>query len=215
MEAVTTAPGFFDRVRERARRIVYAHLEFNYASVAPHVPRGSRLLDLGAWNGKLGTLLRDRLGCAVTNSDVEDHDESGLPFLRFDGERLPVGAAAFDVVTVLYVLHHAADDLAILREARRVLVPGGRVVVAEDMVENAWQRAIAIGFHVLLFLFTGMGWSGSFRKLTAWRERFADADLVIEKTVELGRHMGLPGWPRNVVFVLRAADDDQSQRRSL
>lgn len=206
MDAQTATPGWIERVRDSARRIVSRHLEFNFASVAPHVPRGARVLDLGAWNGRLGMLLRDRLGCAVTNCDVEDHDESDLPFVRFDGRSLPMSSGSFDVVTVLYVLHHAADDLAILREARRALRPGGRVVVAEDMVETLWQRVVTVGFHVLLLLFTGMGWSGRFRRLKAWHTRFAEAGLEVETMVELGPHMGLPGWPRNVVLVLRAAE---------
>lgn len=52
-------------------------------------------------------------------------------FVRGDGTRLPVRAASVDVVLLIEVLHHVADADAVLREAVRVLRPGGRIVIEE------------------------------------------------------------------------------------
>jgi SAM-dependent methyltransferase len=198
---------WIDWFRWASERIQRAHAEFNYASVAPHVPDGASVLDVGAWDGRLGAMLRDRKGCRPVLVDVVDKNTTDLPFRVFDGNTLPLqDGERFDVVQLLYVLHHAGDDLALLREARRALAPGGRLIVAEDMVESVAQRAITVGFHIWLLTFTFMGWKGEFRRLEAWRARFAEAGFAVEAVVPLGPHMGKPLWPRNVVFRLRPLD---------
>lgn len=56
------------------------------------------------------------------------------------GERMPFGAASFDVVLALWSLNHVGDLAASLGEVRRVLAPGGRaVLVLEDMEPRWWD----------------------------------------------------------------------------
>lgn len=46
-------------------------------------------------------------------------------------EALPLADASLDVAVLLLVLHHVADPLRALREVRRVLRPGGRILIAD------------------------------------------------------------------------------------
>lgn len=188
--------------RETAARLRREHLERNYRTVAPYVPQGARVLDIGAWDGALGAALRDRLDAQVVGVDVVDKNRSDVELRVMRGDALPVGDdERFDVVMLLYVLHHARDDGALLREAARVLAPGGTLLIAEDRVEGAAERARTVGFHVWLFACTGMGWKGRFRRIAAWRERFAAHGLVVRDVVELGAEGRM--FPKNVLFVLR------------
>jgi SAM-dependent methyltransferase len=56
---------------------------------------------------------------------------------RADANRLPYRNAAFDLVTYFDVLYHEAvtDDAAALREAARVLKPGGFVLITDSAFE--------------------------------------------------------------------------------
>jgi ubiquinone/menaquinone biosynthesis C-methylase UbiE len=56
-----------------------------------------------------------------------------------DALALPLGEDSFDHVWVMWFLEHIADPLAALREARRVLVQGGRITAIE--VDYATCRA--------------------------------------------------------------------------
>jgi len=55
----------------------------------------------------------------------------GLSFLVADGERLPLPDRAVDTVTISFGLRNCTDKPAVLREARRVLKPGGRFLCLE------------------------------------------------------------------------------------
>jgi ubiquinone/menaquinone biosynthesis C-methylase UbiE len=59
-----------------------------------------------------------------------------LHALRGDSERLPLAAASFDVVTCCNSFHHYPHQAAAIREFRRVLRPGGLLVVIDGFRDN-------------------------------------------------------------------------------
>ena len=190
------------KLQSKSARIEKARAEFNFRSIQPQVRQGCKVLDVGAWSCYLGQLLRDRLGCEVLSLDVVNANKTGMPFELFDGKALPVDSRSYDVVLFLYVLHHAADDRPLLDEASRVLRDGGCLLVAEDSVDGLWNRALTVGFHVWLWLATGMTRGGKFRATDQWRTLFHAAGFETRETIYLGHHLGRFLWPNNVLFVL-------------
>ena len=89
--------------------------------VQPHV-RG-RLLDIGCG---LNRLVRGYGGQGV---GVDVHQWGDVDLIVPDTARLPFGASEFDTVTFLACLNHISNRQAVLGEARRVLKPGGRVLI--------------------------------------------------------------------------------------
>lgn len=195
------------RARMAATRVRFEaeHLAWNYDAVAPHVAPGARVLDLGAWDCRLAAALRDRRGARVVGADVVDRNATDVELRLLDHGRVPTAPGeTFDVVLLLYVLHHAADDRTVLAEARRLLAPGGAIVIGEDRADTWRARLRTRAFHVWLLIFTFMGWRGEFRTPAAWRARFADAGLVVDHH----RALGATRWwfPENELYVLRVAD---------
>lgn len=100
------------------------------------VTRGSRVLDVGAGTGETLALARFR-GAEVAGvdpaADLLEIARQRLPsadLRRGDMESLPFADDSFDAVTFVNSLMYGENEGRALREARRVLVPDGRLSVA-------------------------------------------------------------------------------------
>lgn len=89
-----------------------------------------RVLVLGCGRGYEVEAL-EREGFDATGIDVDHY--TGM--MWYDGTRLPFDDGAFDAVASFQVLEHVEDERMYLSEARRVLVPEGKLVVS---VPNRW-----------------------------------------------------------------------------
>lgn len=102
-------------------------------------PNGRRVLDIATGTGDLALDLARAGARQVVGADfaaamlaAATHKVGGsMPLVLADAQRLPFGDATFDAVTNAFLLRNLSDlDLG-LREMRRVLKPGGRLVCLE------------------------------------------------------------------------------------
>lgn len=121
-------------------------------------------------------LTREKVGHAAT-VQVANLDEP-LDFLD---------DASFDLVVLALVIHHVDDRVAMLRELRRVLRPGGRLVVSTVHPTADWLR-LGGGYYErgLVEEEWNDGWPVRFwrQPLGAWCTEFHEAGFLIERLVE-------------------------------
>lgn len=108
-------------------------------AVAALAPEGWTVVDAGCGDGYLTELLAERFARVIAVDHAPERLEAarerlkGLPvdFRLGEVDALPVPAASVDAVFYSLVLHHVPELSPVLREARRVLRPGGRVVALD------------------------------------------------------------------------------------
>src|SRR3989449_7263236 len=104
----------------------------------------SRVLDICAGLGGPARFLASRHGCRVVGVELNPGRAAGMERLtrrvglrhavsvvRGDATALPFGAGRFDACVSQEALLHVADKAAVLTEARRVLVAGGRLAFSD------------------------------------------------------------------------------------
>ena len=106
---------------------------------------GRDVLDLGAGRGHYAALARAGGARVSVGLDLtyEMLERAGRPAVVADAVRLPLAAGTMDVVVAALVLSYLSDAQGALREAARVLRPGG-VLVLSDLHPIAtrlrWRR---------------------------------------------------------------------------
>ncbi|MFZ0042134.1 MAG: class I SAM-dependent methyltransferase [Solirubrobacteraceae bacterium] len=110
--------------------------ELRAGFLSANISAGDRVLDLGCGEGDF-TAQAAGLGAEVLGVDVAEaavrrarrrHPELEFRAVPIDGP-LPPSDGAYDVVWASEVVEHVADTARWLSEVRRVLVPGGRLLV--------------------------------------------------------------------------------------
>jgi ubiquinone/menaquinone biosynthesis C-methylase UbiE len=125
---------------------------------AARLVAGRDVLDVACGAG-YGSALLARSAAKVTGADISaaavDHARrryAGVPNVEFrqaDCTALPFADASFDVVVSFETVEHIAAQEAFLDEVRRVLRPGGVVILScPNKVEYTDQRGTVNEFHV-------------------------------------------------------------------
>lgn len=151
-------PAIAESVRADVER--YADHVLDAAQLAP----GMRLADIGAGEGLIAFRAIERIGPTLNvlltdlSAPMLRHAESvarqrqihdQCSFLLCPAERLDgIADASVDVVTTRAVLAYVADKSAALREFRRVLKPGGRISIAEPILQDDALSAAALRARV-------------------------------------------------------------------
>ncbi|NQU72968.1 MAG: methyltransferase domain-containing protein [Rhodospirillales bacterium] len=121
---------------------------------------GDQLLDVGCGTGAfLAELLshRDDIGVAgVAGVDLSDQMlarargklGSSVDLRRGNAEDLPHADGSFHMVTSISMFHYLRDPLEALREAHRVLRPGGRILITDWCHDYLGCRCLDIFLRV-------------------------------------------------------------------
>jgi ubiquinone/menaquinone biosynthesis C-methylase UbiE len=108
-----------------------------------------RVLDIGCGTGVLlrraldADTTRTALGVDITLDMLRQAAQrlpDTVPLVCASGDNVPLRAASVDLVVSTSTLHYMRDPIGMLREARRLLVPGGTVIVG-DWCRDYWTMS--------------------------------------------------------------------------
>jgi demethylmenaquinone methyltransferase/2-methoxy-6-polyprenyl-1,4-benzoquinol methylase len=165
-EAVKSMFGRIARRYDLANRVLSAGIDIHWrVRLVDAVRQGNpqRVMDLATGSGDVALALRQGLpgAVAVVGMDfcepmlVEARAKlsrlpgspSGVEFVQGDALNIPLPDQSFDAVTIAFGLRNMADRARCLSEIRRVLRPGGRLLVLEFSQPEAWFRPLYT-FHL-------------------------------------------------------------------
>jgi SAM-dependent methyltransferase len=113
-----------------------------------------RLLDVGCGSGLLLDSIRRR-GFTVTGVDISPgaaraaRIEHGITVKTGTLGGASFDAESFDIVTMFHTLEHVTEPRAFLGEARRVLQPGGRLIIQVPNIRSWQSRLLGGRWHGL------------------------------------------------------------------
>jgi SAM-dependent methyltransferase len=145
---------------------------------------GTRQLEVGTGVGAvLAVLGQEFPGVRLTGVDLEPKQldfarghlaQAGVEatLLQADALALPFPDESFDHVWMMWFLEHLTDPVAALREARRVLVPGGAITGIEVDYSTVRADPSTPAFEALARAMVGgmaaSGWSDAGTRLPGW-----------------------------------------------
>ena len=190
------------------RRLVLTdHVQFVESALRRSKLAGP-VLDVGPSGGLLARLLRDRGRKVVGLDNSQEAADiawriNGVPVVAGDLLQAPFAEGSFAMVTMFHVLEHVEQPGAFLEAARRLLRPGGRLIV---QVPNAasWQ-----------FLILGEAWNGLDVPRHLWNFRDSDLEWLLRDrgfNVVRRKHFSLRDNPAGLATSLIPSLDPMSRR---
>lgn len=108
----------------------------------------SRVLDVGCGTGfavfLLGSMLPEGKSCGIdisaemiaqARAKVSDDFKGRVEFHQASSDNIPYPSGEFDYIMCTNSFHHYPDPLQVLGEMRRLLKPGGQVVILDNAVD--------------------------------------------------------------------------------
>jgi SAM-dependent methyltransferase len=145
---------FADYTGQEAARRAHARRKLALLRhLPPRIPRRGRLLDVGCAAGFF--LAEARAHYEVQGvelsawSSAYARDRLKLPVVTGTLHDAALPGAAFDVVTLWDVIEHVAEPVPLLKEAARVLAPGGRLVLTTGDWGSAYAQSRGEQWHLM------------------------------------------------------------------
>jgi demethylmenaquinone methyltransferase/2-methoxy-6-polyprenyl-1,4-benzoquinol methylase len=190
---------------------------------------GERLLDVATGTGDLAFLEVAAVGpegqvvavdfCAAMLQVARRRQRGAIDFQEGDAMDLRFPDASFDIVTISFGLRNVADRGQALREFRRVLRPGGRLMVLDFSTPNS---KMLTAVHDLFYfgLMPALGWAVAWHRdahhytadsIRTWMSRDELSKMMLEAGFVDARYISLSSGFATVHFGLRAASGLQLQ----
>ena len=144
-----TTSAYSDIEIEVEERVYLDEHTIRFAETINFIPRRAsnlKILDVGAGPGFLSILMKHSLQCSVEAVDLqqdvlfyeERFNKKGITIKAsdFDQESLPYKDKDFDIVLLAEVMEHLKSPVRVLTEVKRVLKPGGYLILTTPNISQ-------------------------------------------------------------------------------
>lgn len=136
---------FRDKVYLALKKNLFSY-RFRKWKIAKHVPASGSILDIGSGTAPVSpdlqrTVVADVSEEAMRNVECASKAVTSITDMSFD-------AASFDCILCSEVLEHIPDDAKAVSELRRVLKPGGALIVTVPFQKRFWAEDDEFVGHV-------------------------------------------------------------------
>lgn len=124
---------------------LFTDWKFNWKDTQLNIPRGKGLcLDVGCGSGWARELV-ENAGYSYTGCDVDISRGQGI--VQCDGTALPFKENSFNLIILWQVLEHVPCPEKFLREVKRVLMPGGKIIGSVSYLEPSHDKCMYYSFN--------------------------------------------------------------------
>jgi ubiquinone/menaquinone biosynthesis C-methylase UbiE len=138
-------------------------------------------LEIGVGTGRFAPSLNIGIGIEPARRMGAIAKERGIEVVEGYAEYLPFANASFDFATLVTTLCFVRDPLASLQEAKRVIRPGGRLIIGMLDSESPLGRTYQSKRHESKFyrnaVFLTIG------QVIAWLEELDFCDIITNQTI--------------------------------
>jgi ubiquinone/menaquinone biosynthesis C-methylase UbiE len=145
-EAIKANAFYFDNFDWAEEYLIYCHRSDSFKTrwtAALGDWTDKVVVDIGCGPGNIFATLKGKpkvlIGIDVAPKSLEIASELGYTPLLADATNLPLISGFADIVTLNAALHHCEDMEAVLKEAARLVKPGGLIVTDHDPQRSAWN----------------------------------------------------------------------------
>ena len=145
--------------------------------LSPHLADCSKILDLGASDGRVAHALSEKVPAEFIGCDVHVAPQTLIPIVPYDGRTLPFDDHSFDCVMIIDVLHHDIEPALVVQEAKRV--SRKHIVIKDHYYDNGWDF---LGLKIMDYIGNapyGIRLPYNYLNDAAWRAMFQTLDLRI------------------------------------
>jgi SAM-dependent methyltransferase len=195
--AITSHLYAIDEVADLPSAAVLASLGCGNPTALAELRPGETVLDLGSGGGIDVLLSAKRVGpggfaygldmtdemLALAERNRQAQGVTNVRFLKGEIEHIPLPDASVDVVISNCVINLSADKAQVLREAFRVLKPGGRFAVSDVVVQGALPAELRQSVELWAGCIAGALEEHTYRQLLA-DAGFADVGVEVTRVYD-------------------------------
>lgn len=148
----------------------------------------------------ISEMLQEKCGVTAFGADVIRLNQTNDHFCLCSGENLAFKSGCFDIVFLIFTLHHISNPMHALQEGLRVA--NKRLIVLEDVYQNQLELQLlkTLDWYGNIFISKDMNFPFNFKTETEWKSIFKSLDAKLTTVESIRPTAWRPS--RHRVFVL-------------